>query len=56
MSTKEIYEIGEVPPVGHVPSHMYAQLIRAERFGEPIMMSPAAAPVQIEHHFPSAWF
>ncbi|HXQ24310.1 MAG TPA: crotonyl-CoA carboxylase/reductase [Candidatus Acidoferrales bacterium] len=35
MSTKEIYEIGEVPPVGHVPAQMYAQLIRAERFGEP---------------------
>ena len=35
MSTKEIYEIGEMPPVGHVPTHMYGQLIRAERFGEP---------------------
>ena len=35
MSRKEIYEIGEVPPIGHVPKHMYAQLIRAERFGEP---------------------
>jgi crotonyl-CoA carboxylase/reductase len=35
MSGKEIYEIGEVPPIGHVPRYMYAQLIRAERFGEP---------------------
>ncbi|MGH7947755.1 MAG: crotonyl-CoA carboxylase/reductase [Candidatus Binataceae bacterium] len=35
MSRKEIYEIGEVPPIGHVPRRMYAQLIRAERFGEP---------------------
>ena len=35
MSTKEVYEIGEVPPVGHVPKQMYGQLIRAERFGEP---------------------
>ncbi|MFZ0886835.1 MAG: crotonyl-CoA carboxylase/reductase [Candidatus Binataceae bacterium] len=35
MSVKEIYEIGEVPPVGHVPRQMYAQVIRAERFGEP---------------------
>src|ERR1700730_16792135 len=34
-SLKEIYEIGEVPPIGHVPKSMYAQLIRAERFGEP---------------------
>ncbi len=32
---KEIYEIGEVPPIGTVPKQMYAQLIRAERFGEP---------------------
>ena len=31
----EIYNIGEVPPVGEVPKKMYAQLIRAERFGEP---------------------
>ena len=35
MSTKEIYEIGEVPPVGQVPQYMYGQLIRANRFGEP---------------------
>jgi crotonyl-CoA carboxylase/reductase len=33
---KEIYEIGEVPPIGQVPKSMYAQLIRAERFGEPM--------------------
>lgn len=32
---KEIYEIGEIPPIGEVPPYMYAQLIRAERFGEP---------------------
>jgi crotonyl-CoA carboxylase/reductase len=35
MSTKDIYEIGEMPPLGHVPTRMYGQLIRAERFGEP---------------------
>lgn len=35
MSTKDIYEIGEVPPIGTVPKQMYAQLIRPERFGEP---------------------
>jgi len=33
--SKELYEIGEIPPVGEVPRRMYAQLIRAERFGEP---------------------
>jgi crotonyl-CoA carboxylase/reductase len=36
MSAKEIYEIGEAPPIGQVPREMYAQLIRAERFGEPM--------------------
>jgi crotonyl-CoA carboxylase/reductase len=36
MSHKEIYEIGEVPSIGHVPKLMYAQLIRPDRFGEPI--------------------
>ena len=35
MSQKEIYEVGQVPPIGHVPKHMYAQVIRADRFGEP---------------------
>ncbi len=33
--TKEIYELGEIPPLGEVPKKMYAQLIRQERFGEP---------------------
>ncbi len=32
---RDLYEIGQVPPVGHVPAEMYAQVIRAERFGEP---------------------
>jgi crotonyl-CoA carboxylase/reductase len=35
-NSRIIYEIGEVPPLGHVPEQMYAQVIRAERFGEPI--------------------
>lgn len=33
--TKDIYEIGEAPPVGTVPKQMYAQVIRQDRFGEP---------------------
>ncbi|UFW51334.1 MULTISPECIES: crotonyl-CoA carboxylase/reductase [Bradyrhizobium] len=33
--TKELYEIGEIPPLGHVPKHMYAWVIRRERHGEP---------------------
>lgn len=32
---KEIYEIGEAPPVGEVPEKMYAQVIRPDRYGEP---------------------
>ena len=35
MSYKEIYDIGELPPIGHVPKRMYGQLIRADRFGDP---------------------
>ena len=36
VSSREIYEIGEVPPIGQVPRQMYAQVIRADRFGDPI--------------------
>jgi len=33
--SKDLYPITEQPPVGHVPSQMYAWVVRAERFGEP---------------------
>jgi crotonyl-CoA carboxylase/reductase len=33
--TKDLYEIGEVPPVGEIPARMHAQLVRPDRFGEP---------------------
>jgi crotonyl-CoA carboxylase/reductase len=32
---KDLYELGEVPPMGHVPKQMYAWAIRRERHGEP---------------------
>jgi crotonyl-CoA carboxylase/reductase len=32
---KPLYEIGEIPPLGHVPARMYAWAIRRERHGEP---------------------
>jgi crotonyl-CoA carboxylase/reductase len=32
---KDLYEVGEIPPLGHVPKNMYAWAIRAERHGEP---------------------
>jgi crotonyl-CoA carboxylase/reductase len=31
----DLYEIGDIPPLGEIPRRMYAQLIRPERFGEP---------------------
>jgi crotonyl-CoA carboxylase/reductase len=33
--TKDLFELGELPPEGVVPSRMYAQVIRPERYGEP---------------------
>ena len=44
---KDIYEIGEMPPIGQVPQRMYAQVIRQERFGEPtkaFQIEPIAVP------------
>jgi crotonyl-CoA carboxylase/reductase len=32
---KELYEVGEIPPLGHVPKQMYGWLIRKERHGDP---------------------
>jgi crotonyl-CoA carboxylase/reductase len=32
---KDLYEVGEIPPLGHVPAKMHAWVIRRERHGEP---------------------
>ncbi|MBB4265776.1 crotonyl-CoA carboxylase/reductase [Roseospira visakhapatnamensis] len=32
---KDLYELGEIPPLGHVPKQMYAWSIRRERHGPP---------------------
>ena len=32
---KDLYELGEIPPLGHVPRQMYAWAIRRERHGNP---------------------
>ena len=32
---KDLYEVGEMPPLGHVPKQMYAWAIRRERHGVP---------------------
>jgi crotonyl-CoA carboxylase/reductase len=34
-STKEVYDLGETPPLGSVPPKMHAQVIRQTRYGEP---------------------
>lgn len=34
-AAKDLYEIGEIPPLGHVPKQMYAWVIRRERHGDP---------------------
>src|SRR5690242_13678371 len=31
----EVYAPGELPPLGHVPPHMHAQVIRPSRYGPP---------------------
>lgn len=48
---KDLYEIGELPPLGHVPAQMYAWAIRREREGEPdsamqveVLNTPDIAP------------
>lgn len=32
---KDLYEVGEIPPIGHVPEKMYAWTIRKDRHGPP---------------------
>ncbi|MGR3290986.1 MAG: crotonyl-CoA carboxylase/reductase, partial [Paracoccaceae bacterium] len=32
---KDLYDIGVIPPMGHVPKQMYAWAIRRERHGDP---------------------
>ncbi|GEP01625.1 crotonyl-CoA carboxylase/reductase [Methylobacterium haplocladii] len=32
---KDLYDLGEVPPLGHVPAKMYAWVVRRERHGPP---------------------
>ncbi|MFW6639225.1 crotonyl-CoA carboxylase/reductase [Nocardiopsis algeriensis] len=32
---KDLYDLGEAPPLGHVPKRMHAFTIRPERYGEP---------------------
>lgn len=34
--TRELYPLGEVPPLPEIPRRMHAQVIREDRFGEPL--------------------
>jgi crotonyl-CoA carboxylase/reductase len=34
--TKDLYDLGERPPLGEIPKTMHAQIIRQSRFGEPV--------------------
>lgn len=50
-TAKALYEIGEIPPRGHSPKHMYAWVIRRERHGDPdtamqieVVETPAIGP------------
>jgi crotonyl-CoA carboxylase/reductase len=51
---KDLYEIGEIPPLGHVPTRMYAWTIRRERHGPPeqsfqveVVSTPKLDPYQV---------
>jgi crotonyl-CoA carboxylase/reductase len=45
---KDLYEVGEIPPLGHVPEKMYAWCIRRDRHGPPeqsMQVEVVATPV-----------
>ncbi len=51
---KDLYEVGEIPPLGHVPAKMYAWAIRRERHGEPevamqveVVETPTISPDEV---------
>ena len=49
---KDLYEVGEIPPLGHVPKQMYAWAIRRERHGPPetAMQVEAVDTPEIDSH------
>lgn len=58
---KDLYEIGELPPLGFVPPRMYAALIRPDRYGEPskayaveVIDVPPLGPRQVLVHVMAA--
>jgi len=51
-TVKDLYELGEIPPLGHVPSKMYAWAIRKERHGKPdtAMLCEVVDTPEIDSH------
>lgn len=49
---KDLYEVGEIPPLGHVPKQMYAWAIRKERHGKPdtAMLQEVVETPEIDPH------
>ncbi len=54
VDTKDLYELGEAPPLGHVPARMHAMTIRRERFGPPkdafqreVVPTPSIGPREV---------
>lgn len=53
-AVRDLYEIGEKPPLGHIPTRMYAWVIRRERHGDPeaamqveIVETPTIGPKEV---------
>jgi crotonyl-CoA carboxylase/reductase len=51
---KDLYEVGEIPPLGHVPAKMYGWAIRRERHGPPetamqveVLPTPTIGPDEV---------
>ena len=54
MASKELYDLGDMPPLGEVPSKMHAFMVRQDRFGEPrnawkreVIDTPAIGPKDV---------
>ncbi|MEX2010032.1 MAG: alcohol dehydrogenase catalytic domain-containing protein, partial [Dongiaceae bacterium] len=46
-AVKDLYDVGEIPPLGHLPKRMHAWVIRRERHGPPeqaMQMEAVATP------------
>ena len=44
---KDLYDIGEIPPLGHVPAQMHAWAIRKDRHGPPETVDAARSAADL---------